>query len=104
MSINNRFTPSHPAGQSITYGLDFANILPQGVTLDGVQIGLYTNTVPPAPSSDMQQGEVAVVGRRAYTELSGGVAGTDYQVLFTATDNLGNTWPRTVLLLCAATS
>jgi hypothetical protein len=45
-----------------------------------------------------------VRGRALYAMLAGGVAGTDYQLKFTAVDTAGNTWPRTALVLCADTS
>jgi hypothetical protein len=45
-----------------------------------------------------------VRGRALYAMLAGGVAGTDYQLKWTALDTAGRTWPRTALVLCADTS
>ena len=104
MALNNRYEPSHPAGQVLQYGLDFANLLPDGVTLSSATLGQFLNSVPPTSTNDFVLGPVTVTGRRAYAQLSGGVAGNDYRLTWTAYDSLGNVIPRTVLLLCAATS
>ena len=106
MSLNNRYEPSHPAGQNILYGLDFANILPDGVTIatPGSSVSVQLNTVPPTNTTDLNPSVDSITGRRIYVRLQGGTAGTDYRVNFQALDSLGNSWLRTVLLLCAATS
>ena len=106
MSLNNRYEPSHPAGQNILYGLDFANILPDGVTIQtvGTTVSVQINSVPPTNTTDLNPAIDSITGRRMYVRLQGGTAGTDYRVNFQALDSLGNSWLRTVLLLCAATS
>ena len=106
MALNNRYEPSHPAGQNILYGLDFANILPDGVTIQqiGTTIKVQYNTVPPTPTTDLNAAIDSVTGRRIYVRCSGGIAGNDYRLNYNALDSLGNSWLRTVLLLCAATS
>ena len=106
MALNNRYEPSHPQGQNILYGLDFANILPDGVTIQpqGTTINVQLNTVPPTNTTDLNPSIDSVTGRRIYIRLQGGTAGTDYRINYQALDSLGNSWLRTVLLLCAATS
>lgn len=104
MSINNRYEQPHPAQQVAVYGLDFSTILPPGITIADGRLAMQTNQVPPLPTNDFTLGPIAATGRRLYAQLAGGIAGTDYQVVWTAFDSLGNQWIRTVLLLCAATS
>jgi len=105
MSLNNRYLPSHPQGQSCLYCLDFSNILPAGVGITTGNLVIELNTVPPASAgSDFIVGPVSVVGRRLYAQLTEGVSGRDYRLNWLALDSLGNAWPRTCLLLCAATS
>ena len=68
-------------------------------------LAILTNGANPADASaDWTIGPVIVHGRALYAMLSGGVAGTDYQLKWTAVDTAGNTWLRTALVLCAATS
>lgn len=106
MSINNRFEPSHPAGESIQYGLDFSPILPPGVTITTGAINVQYNTVPPTPTFDLSVTPLTPNPntRRMYATVTGGTMGRDYRIAWTAQDSLGNTWIRTTLLLCAATS
>ena len=104
MALNNRYLPSHPAGQSCQYAIDLSAILPPGVTVQSGTLVIQLNTVPPAPSSDFTIGAVSPNGRRLYANLAGGASATDYRLTWTATDSLGNIWPRACLLLCAATS
>lgn len=104
MALNNRYLPSHPAGASATYALDFSNILPPGVGIASGGLGLEVNTVPPGPTVDFVVGPPVISGRRIYAQLTGGVAARDYRLIWNATDTVGNLWPRTCLLLCAATS
>lgn len=104
MSINNRYYPPQPVGQSIVYGMDFSNILPPGVTLAQGTVGIQYNTVPPTTALDLTATDLPIQGRRLYATISGGTAGRDYRLTWQGTDSLGNTWFRTVLLLCAATS
>ena len=106
MALNNRYEPSHPAGQNILYGLDFANILPDGVTISplGAVISVQYNTVPPTNTTDLNATIDSITGRRMYVRCQGGVAGNDYRLNYQILDSLGNQWVRTCLLLCAATS
>lgn len=106
MSINNRYSPSHPAGEQITYGLDFSPILPAGVTIAGGAINVQYNTVPPTTALDLTVAPLtpAPNTRRMYAKVSGGTSGSDYRLNWTAQDSLGNTWIRSTLLLCAPTS
>lgn len=105
MPLSRRYSPEHPPGESCSFGLDYSFILPVGVGLEDGQLAILTNTAAPADASaDWTIGAVQVRGRALYAMLSGGVAGTDYQLKWTARDTAGNTWPRTTLVLCADTS
>lgn len=104
MALRNRYYPSHPPAEACQFGLDFAAILPLGVGIESADLQIVINTNPVQSQGDWNQGPVEIVGRRVYADCSGGVEGTDYQFRWTAVDTLGNTWPRTVLVLCAETS
>lgn len=106
MTINNRFEPPHPVGESINYGLDFSPILPPGVTIESGSITVQYNTVPPTPTFDLTVVPLSPIPntRRMYATVSGGTAGRDYRLQWTANDSLANVWVRTTLLLCASTS
>ena len=105
MPLSRRFTPEHPPGESCKFGVDFSFIIPPGVGLSSGTLAILTNTAAPADASaDWTIGPVMMRGRALYAMLTGGVAGTDYQLKFTAFDTAGNKWPRTALVLCAETS
>lgn len=104
MSLANRYTPSHPAGSTATYGFDYSPILEPGSTIASASLAVEYNTAPPAPQGDFTVAALLIAGRRLYAALSGGTAGRDYRVTWVATDDAGNSWPRTVLLRCAQTS
>lgn len=104
MSINNRYYPPHPAGETLSYGMDFSAILPNGVTLQQGTVSIQYNTVPPTQAFDLSAVGLPIAGRRLYATISGGTAGRDYRLNWQGTDSLGNTLIRTALLLCAATS
>ena len=105
MPLSRRYTPEHPPGEDCAFGLDFSFVIPPGVGLSSGSLQILTNTAAPADASaDWTIGAVTVDGRALYAMLSGGVAGTDYQLKWTAVDTAGNTWLRTALVLCAATS
>ena len=105
MPLSRRFNPEHPPGEDCSFGIDFSFIVPPGVGLRSGSLAILTNTAAPADASaDWTIGPVTVRGRALYAMLTGGVAGTDYQLKFTAVDTAGNTWPRTALILCADTS
>lgn len=103
MALSNRYQ-SHPPGDAHSYGLDFSMLIPMGVGIATGSLEILTNTNPPQTQSDWTQGVVEIGGRQVYSQCSGGVEGTDYQFRWTAVDTLGNTWNRTVLVLCAQTS
>ena len=105
MPLSRRFSPEHPPGESCRFGVDFSFVLPVGVGIEQGTLQVLTNTAAPVDAStDWTIGPVTVRERALYAMLSGGVSGTDYQLVFTATDTAGNTWPRTALVLCAPTS
>jgi hypothetical protein len=105
MPLSRRFTPEHPPGESCSFGLDYSFIIPVGVRIESGTLAIFTNTAAPTPAdADWTVGPIEVRGRAIYANLSGGVAGTDYQLKFTAVDSAGNVWPRTTLVLCADTS
>lgn len=80
-------------------------MIPVGVGIEQGTLAIFTNTATPQEAdADWQIGEVEVRGRAIYAMLSGGVAGTDYQLKWTVVDTNGNVWPRTTLVLCADTS
>ena len=105
MPLSRRFSPEHPPGEDCAFGLDFSFVIPPGVGIQSGTLAILTNTAAPADASaDWTIGPVLVRGRALYAMLSGGVAGTDYQLKFTAFDMAGNKWPRVALVLCADTS
>lgn len=105
MPLSRRYTPEHPPGEDCAFGLDFSFVIPPGVGLQSGSLAILTNTAAPIDASaDWTIGPVTVRGRALYAMLSGGVAGKDYQLKFTAVDTAGRTWPRTALILCADTS
>ena len=105
MPLSRRYSPEHPPGESCKFGVDFSFVIPPGVGLESGTLAILTNTAAPIDASaDWTIGAVSVRGRALYAMLSGGVAGKDYQLKFTAVDTAGNTWPRTALVLCADTS
>lgn len=103
MALGNRYFPPHPPGESCRFFLDYSPILPLGVVISDGDLDIVTNTNPVQAQSDWTQGDIEIFGRRVYCQCSGGVEGTDYQLRWTVTDSLGNTWPRTTLVLCAET-
>lgn len=104
MAISDRYNPPHPPNEQCVVALDLSPILPPGVGLVSASVSAFTNTNPANPTADLTFGPVSVQGRRCYTTLTGGTEGTDYIVQWTATDSLGNVWPRSCYLLCARTS
>lgn len=105
MPLSRRYTPEHPPEESCPFGMDFSAVIPPGVGIDRGTLEIFTNTAVPADASaNWQIGAVEVYGRAIYASLSGGIAGVDYQLRWTAFDTEGNAWPRTGLVLCARTS
>lgn len=104
MAVSQRYQPSHPAGQSAVYAVDFSNILPPGVGLSQPGVIVLTNTVPPGLAQGITPGAGGFRGRIAWITISGGVSGQDYIIQWTVADTASNTWIVSALLLCAATS
>jgi hypothetical protein len=104
MPVTRRYSPEHPPGESCSFGLDFSFVIPVGVGIESGTLGIQTNTANPVDDGSWTIGAVQVLGRAIYAMLSGGVSGTDYQLVWTAVDTEGNTWVRTCLVLCAPTS
>lgn len=105
MPVTRRYTPEHPPGETSLFGLDFSPIIPVGVGIKSGTLAIFTNlAVPTDASADWTIGPVMVRGRAIYASLSGGLAGLDYQLRWSATDTLGNVWPRIALILCGFTS
>jgi hypothetical protein len=99
-----RYHPPHVPGTVCDYAFDYSAVIPPGTGLTSGTLAVYTNTSPAQPTSDFDLGAVSPHGRRLYCQLSGGIAGNDYQLRWTAADNLGNSWARTTLLLVAQAS
>ena|SRR3974390_174881 len=105
MPLSRRYSPEHPSGESCVFGMDFAAIIPAGIELSSATLTIFTNTVPPvAADADWTKGAVQVHDSVCYATLSGGKVGTDYQLVWSATDSDGFIWPRTALCLCSPTS
>jgi hypothetical protein len=105
MPITRRYTPEHPPGENCSFGIDYSFVIPVGAGIESGTLTIFRNDAVQTPASgDWTIGAVTVRGRALYAMLTGGVAGTDYQLKWTAVDSQGNTWPRTTLVLCADTS
>jgi hypothetical protein len=105
MPISRRYTPAWAPGEGALIGMDFSFVIPPGVGIVAGTLHFFNNVaVPVNRDTDFDIGPVQVLGRMLFTNLAGGVVGTDYQVLWTATDSLGLDYPRTALMLCAPTS
>lgn len=103
--LSRRYLPSHPPGESCLFGLDFSNVISPGVGIVAGTLDIFQNVVPPREATtDWTVGPLSVRDRALYATLAGGVDGTDYKLLWTAIDTVGNIWPRTGLVLVAATS
>lgn len=104
MAVGARYQPSHPAGQSRLYALDMSMVLPPGIGVTDPGVVIQTNTNPPGIATGITASAGGYVGRRLWITLTGGIAATDYIVTWTFNDTVGNTWVRSILLLCAPTS
>lgn len=107
MSVTRRYTPEWGPDENSVIGMDFSFVIPPGVGITEGLIAVYYNTANPTivpPTELGSQSGVSVQGRTIYCTLHGGIAGTDYQLRWTAIDTDGNIWPRTALLLCSLTS
>lgn len=103
MAVSRRYS-SWPPGESTFIGMDFSNVLPPGTTLATGTLTIVINSNPTQPQTDFTQSPVILEGRQAWSQITGGNAGTDYQLRWTVGDNRQNVWNRTALLLCAETS
>ena len=106
MALSRRYTPPMAPGEQCRFGMSFENVVPPGVALSQGTLSVLTNTVPPAASNLLTPGPVTVRDRIVYATVSASPAadGTDFQLLWTVFDTDGNIWPRTALVLCAATA
>lgn len=104
MAVSKRYQPSHPAGQTAIYAVDFSNILPPGVGLTMPAVQLFINTTPPGLPVGITTASGGFRGRQVWITIQGGVSGTDYLIQWTVNDTQNNTWIITAALLCAATS
>lgn len=86
------------------FGISFETLFPAGVGIATGALVIFTNVANPQQSSDFTVGAINVQGRILYAMLSGGVAGTDYQLRWTASGTDGSVATRTALVLCAETS
>jgi hypothetical protein len=103
--MSGRFTPKKPPAELAWFALDFMRVVGRGVGLAAVAVHAWTNTVMPVlADSDWTIGAPLIEGRIAYTQLGGGVDGSDYQLRFTVTDTDGNVFERTGLILVSETS
>ena len=85
--------------------MDFSALIPKGVGITSATLQFFSNTVPPAATSDFTtSGAILIDDRAVYTQVQGGVNGKDYQLLWTVNTSDDNVWKRTVLLLCANTT
>jgi len=104
MALTGRYIPAHPPGESCVFALDYSFILPPGLGITSASLTFFTNTNPANATSDLTASAVTTKGRQVWATVSGGVEGTDYQFRWSATDSVGNVWPRTVLVQCAQTT
>lgn len=105
MPLSRRYSPEFAPGEKSVIGFDFSPVVPAGVGLVSGTCSIYTNTVPPVlVDEEFQFTGIGVYGRTLYGQITGGIAGRDYQFRWIAIDTDGNTWVRTALLLCADTS
>lgn len=103
--ISRRYLPSHPQGETFTFGMDFSACVPLGVGISSGTLNILTNVVPPVDVTDQWTvSAVRILDRALYATVSGGTDGTDYRFVWTATDNNGEIYPRTALCLCSTTS
>lgn len=103
-ALARRYEPSHPPGEVCLFGMDFSFLLPMGVGIGFAQLNIFNNTfLSPDVSADWVIGPVTVSGRRVWTLLQGGVAGSDYELRFSITTTDGDIFPRSGLVLCSQT-
>ena len=106
MPLSRRYAPELAPGETSVFGMDFSTIIPPGVGIAAGSLQIFANTQPISNVSDVTHAGVSVHDRTLYATVTaqGTAGGKDLQLLWTATDTDGNIWPRTGLVLCAATS
>ena len=105
MPLSRRYTPEWAPGEMCLVGMDFSFVVPPGAKLTSGWLQVFFNSsVLYEVSDDFSWDPITVDCLVLYTRAWGGRAGTDYQFMWTAHDDLGNVWPRTALMLCALTS
>jgi hypothetical protein len=106
MPISRRYAPEVAPDEVSVFGMSFEYVIPKGVGIASGTLDIFTNTVPPVDDGGLIPAPVAVQDRTLYATVTAKPAadGNDYQLTWTATDTDGNVWPRTALVLCAATS
>lgn len=109
MAVTRRYQPSHPKGQTATYGMDLSPMLPPGTLVRLVSVSIQTNTAPPGTDANVMVTGSGVLGRRVWVTIEGGTQGQDYLITWfiggdVAAGEFNNNWIISALLLCAATS
>lgn len=105
MPLSRRYMPEKDPAESCNFGMNFDGVIPGTCGIAQATLAIFTNTQPPLKAdADWTVGDVKIEGGTAYAMLSGGKAGIDYLLKWTAVDTDGNTWPRTALCLVANTS
>ena len=103
MPLSRRYTPELAPGEISVFGMDYSAVIPKGV---GIASGALTISPNTAGGTGVSAGAVSVHDRTLYATVTAqqSADGFDWKLLWTATDTDGNVWPRTGLVLCAATS
>jgi hypothetical protein len=105
MPVSRRYHPEKPDGESSVFGYDFSPVIPPGVGIVSGSLRIFLNDAGFTPAdTDFSISVVGVRGRMLYATLGGGISGTDYLLVWTATDSLGNVWPRAATVLVSPTS
>lgn len=102
--LSGRYVPAKPAGERAVFALNYDAVLPRLAVIKSGTVQVRTNTATPADDGSWTVGAVTIRGRALYADLSGGKAGTDYLLTWTATDDANNVWPRTAACLVTATT
>ena len=103
MPLTRRYQPPYSNGPA-AFGMDFSSIIPAGMTIVAASCNIRKNTQPPAAQTDITISAPVINGRIVYAIIEGGVVGTDYLFNWSVTDNRGNTFDRSALMLCSLTA
>ena len=103
MPLSRRYTPELAPGETSVFGMDFSYVIPPGV---GITEGDLLITRLGGEATSVTAGPVSVHDRTLYATVTADALadGHDFQLRWTAIDSEGNVWPRTALVLVAATS